>query len=213
MRRVPPSAQPAITGILLALAVTAVLAATPGSDRTSTTRVANLAGTSAGDSAKVTLVLSGDLGQYAGMCDALPVGGTDSLTGKLGRDGAGPVAPDDDVTYRGVLARRTKVTACGTKPAPTEDQVAMCTATLVGSARMHVELVISEGDRGAYIRMTADTTAPVIETVGGCPEPAQWLKDYYPNGASGIAIETVPSGLLQVGKSYTEDGVVLEVLR
>ncbi len=215
MRRVPPAVQRAITGILLALAVTvAVVAPTRDPDGARATRVATLGGALAADPmVKVALVLSGDVGQYAGMCGNLPTGGTDSLTGELQRDGTGPVAPDDDVMYRGVLARRTNVTACGTKPAPTEDQVGMCTATLVGSARMNVELEVYEGDRGAYIKMTADTTAPVTESVGGCPEPMQWLKDYYPEGASGIAIETVPSGLLQVGQTYAEDGVSLEVLR
>src|SRR5947207_3227921 len=100
-------------------------------------RVATMGGNFAGDpGVQVALVLSGDVGQFAGQCGAL--GGTDSLTGTLVREGSGPVAPDEDVMYRGLLARKTHISACGTKPAPTEDQVAMCTATLVGSARMTV---------------------------------------------------------------------------
>jgi len=115
--------------------------------------------------------------------------------------------------YRGLLARKTNISACGTKPSPTEDQVAMCSATLVGSARMNVELEVNEGDRGAWIKMTADTNHPVTKSISGCPEPGEWLKEYYPDGASGFGIETVPSGLLQVGKTYTEPGVSLEVIR
>ena len=197
MRRIPPNVQRAVTGILSALAVTAIVAA----------------GNFAGDpGVEVALVLSGDVGQYAGMCGALG-GGTDSLTGTLVRDGSGPVASDEDVMYRGLLARKTNISACGTKPSPTEDQVAMCSATLVGSARMNVELEVNEGDRGAWIKMTADTNHPVTKSVSGCPEPGEWLKEYYPDGTSGFGIETVPSGLLQVGKTYTEPGVSLEVIR
>ncbi len=186
--------------ILSALVMTAALATTRGPDGGSDPSV------------KVALVLSGDVGQYAGQCGAFP-GSTDSLTGTLVREGSGPVASDDDVTYRGILARKTNISACGTKPSPSEDQVAMCSATLVGSARMHVELEVYEGDRGAWIKMTADTTHPVTKAVSGCIEPGEWLKEYYPDGASGIGIETVPSGVLQAGKKYSEAGVSLEVLR
>lgn len=201
MRRVAPNIQHAVTGILSALAVTAIVVATMG-------------GTFVGDpSVEVALVLSGEVGQYAGMCGSLVLGGTDSLTGTLVRDGSGPVASDEDVMYRGLLARKTRVSACGTKPAPTEDQVAMCFATLVGSAQMNVELEVNEGDRGAWIKMKVDPNYPVTKSISGCPEPAEWLKDYYPDGASGIGIETVPSGLLRVGKTYTEAGVSLEVIR
>ena len=204
--------QQAVTVILSALAVTAIVAATRSPDGGSATPVATAGGNFVPDTVKVALVLSGDVGQYAGMCgDSL--GGTDSLTGKLGRDGDCPVAPDEDVMYRGRLARKTNVSACGTTPAPTEDQVAMCTATLVGSARMDVELEVYEGDRGAYVKMTADTTHPVTKSISGCPEPRDWLREYYPDGASGFGIETVPSGLLRVGKTYTEPGVSLEIIR
>jgi len=194
MRRVAPNAQHAMTGILLVCAVAGVGAAAPDPERV-----------------KVTLVLSGDVGQFAGMCAGL--GGWDSLTGVLVRDGSGPVAPDEDVMYRGPLSRKTSVGACGTKPSPTEDQVAMCTATLRGSAKMNVELEVYEGDRGAYIKMEADTTSPMTKSVGGCVEPSEWLKDYYPNGASGISISTVPSGLLQVTDTttYTDSGASLTV--
>ena len=89
----------------------------------------------------------------------------------------------------------------------------MCSATLVGSARMNVELEVNEGDRGALIKMTADTNHPVTKSISGCPEPGEWLKEYYPDGASGFGIETVPSGLLQVGKTYAEPGVSLYEIR
>jgi hypothetical protein len=199
--------------ILSALAVTALVAATRSPDGGSAAFVATIAGNFVPDSVEVALVLSGEVGQYAGMCGSGTLGGTDSLIGTLVQDGGGPPAPDEDVTYRGRLDRKTHVSACGTKPAPTEDQVAMCSATLVGSARMNVELEVYEGDRGAYIKMTADTTQPVTKSISGCPEPGEWLKEYYPDGASGFGIETVPSGLLQAGKTYTEPGVSLKVIR
>jgi hypothetical protein len=60
--------------------------------------------------------------------------------------------------------------------------------------------------------MQADTNHAVTKSIGGCPEPAKSLKDYYPDGASGIGIATMPSGLLRVGKTYTEPGVSLEVV-
>ena len=195
MGRVPPSVHHAVTAIVSALAVTACVRATRVPERV-----------------KVALVLSGEVGQYAGMCGSLAVGGTDSLTGTLDRDGNGPVGRHEDVVYRGVLARKTHVGACGTRPAPTEDQVAMCSATLVGGAHMNVELEISEGNRGAYIKMEADPKHPVTEAVSGCDEPAEWLKDYYPDGASGIGIATVPSGLLRADTTYTEAGVSLAIL-
>lgn len=214
MHRVPPNVQHAVTGIVSALAAAAVVAGAGSPDGGRAARVSTLGGNFAGDpGVKVALVLSGEVGQYAGMCGSLALGGTDSLTGTLVRDVSGPVAADEDVVYRGLLARKTHVSACGTKPAPTEDQVDMCFATLVGSARMNVELEINEGDRGAWIKMKADTNSAVTESVSGCPEPAEWLKEYYPDGASGFGIETVPSGLLQVGQTYTEPGVSLEVLR
>ena len=213
MRPIPSSVQHAVTGILSALAVTALVAATRSPDGGSATPVATVGGSFVPDSVEVSLVLSGEVGQYAGMCGSGTLGGTDSLTGRLGRDGDGPVASDEDVMYRGRLARKTHVSACGTKPAPTEDQVAMCSATLVGSAQMNVELEVYEGDRGAYIKMVADTTAPIKKAISGCTEPGEWLRDYYPNGASGIAIETVPSGLLQPGQSYSDAGATLTIIR
>jgi hypothetical protein len=211
--RTIPSVQHAVTGILSALAVTALVAATRSPDGGSATPVASVGGNFVPHSVEVALVLSGEVGQYAGMCGSGTLGGTDSLSGRLVQDGSGPPASDEDVMYRGKLARKTKISACGTKPAPTEDQVAMCSATLVGSALMNVELEVNEGDRGAYIKMTADTTHAVTKSISGCPEPGDWLKEYYPDGASGFGIETVPSGLLQVGKTYAEPGVSLYVIR
>jgi len=214
MRRLPPIARHAVTGILLALAVAA--GPPPGTRAEPTpkarTWVATIGGHFVSDSsAEVELVLSGDVGQYAGMCGA--VGGWDSLTGILFRDGRGPVAPEEDVTYRGLLARNTHVDACGTKPAPTEDQVDMCFATLVGSAKMNVELEVNEGDRGAWVKMTADGKYPVTKKITGCPEPGEWLKGYYPDGASGVGIATVPSGLLRGDTTYIEENVSLHVKR
>jgi hypothetical protein len=130
---------------------------------------------------------------------------------RSGWDGTGPVAPDEDVMYRGLPSRKTNVGACGTKPSPTEDQVNVCSATLIGSAKMNVELEVYEGDRGAYIKMEADTNSPVTKQISGCAEPSEWLKDYYPDGASGISISTVPSGLLHGDTTYADEGVSLKV--
>jgi hypothetical protein len=141
--------------------------------QTTRARVATMGGNLVGDpGVQVALVLSGDVGQFAGQCGA--VGGTDSLTGTLVREGIGFVAPDEDVMYRGLLSRKTQISACGTKPSPTEDQVEMCSATLVGSAQMNVELEVNEGDRGAWIKMTADPNSPTTKSIGGCPEPGEW---------------------------------------
>lgn len=199
MRRAPPSVQRAVTCVLSAVALTAAGGATWGATSGADPKV------------EITLMLKGDVGQYAGQCPGL--GGTDFFKGTLIREGTGPVDPTEDLMYRGVLDRETAVGACGTKPAPTEDQVAMCSANLIGSARMIVELEVYEGDRGAYIKMVADTTAPIKKAISGCTEPGEWLKDYYPNGASGIAIETVPSGLLQPGQSYSDAGATLTIIR
>lgn len=199
MRRIPVSIHPAVSVILSALVITALVGFNKGS-----------AGVD--PKVQVALVLSGEVGEFAGQCGGA-AGGTDSLTGTLVREGDGPADPDDDVVYHGTLARTTHISACGTRPAPTEDQVALCSATLVGSARMQVEMQISEGNRGAWIKMRADTTYPVSKQIGGCAGPGEWLKGYYPDGASGIGIESVPSGVLQPGQKYEEPGISLEIIR
>ena len=199
MRRNPVGIQAAVSIVLSILVITAVVGFAERSP--------------AGDpGVQVALVLSGEVGEYAGQCGGA-AGGTDSLTGTLVREGDGPVDPDDDIVYHGTLARTTHISACGTKPAPTEDQVALCSATLVGSARMQVEMQINEGDRGAWIKMRADPSYPVSKQISGCTEPGEWLKGYYPDGASGIGIESVPSGLLKAGQKYNEPGISLEILR
>ena len=158
---------------------------------------------------KVEIILSGDVGQYAGMCPGA-LGGTDKLVGTLLPGPRG--AADDDLVYRGILSRTTEVDACGTKPAPTEDQVDWCFAHLSGTAQMDVEVTVEYDDRGAYIKMEAAPGFAVTENAGGCNEPAQWLRDYYPDGSGGFAISTVPSGPLQV-KTWTEEGATLKVIR
>jgi hypothetical protein len=158
---------------------------------------------------KVEIILSGDVGQFAGMCPGL--GGTDKFTGTL-FPMAGGGAADDDLLYRGLLSRTTNVGACGTRPAPTVDQVAMCSANLTGTAQMNVEVKVQYDDRGAYFKMKAAPGYAVTENAGGCQEPADWLREYYPDGASGFPISGVPSGPLKKG-TWTEEGATLTVIR
>src|SRR5829696_5854655 len=84
----------------------------------------------------VVITARGDVGQYAGMCGSHS--GEDKLTGGLQLVNFD--AEDGTAFYQGTLERRTGVDACGTEPAPTEDQVKMCVAHLDGSAQMHVTL-------------------------------------------------------------------------
>ena len=61
--------------------------------------------------------------------------------------------PDEDMEYSGTLKRTTAMDYCDVKPAPTEDEVAWCTATLTGSAVMEVEITVyGEAGRGAWVK-------------------------------------------------------------
>ena len=158
---------------------------------------------------RVAIVSSGDVGQYAGMCDA--AGGTDSLSGTLDLQG---LDDDGSAFYAGKLTRITEVDACGTRPAPTEDQVAMCVAHLSGKAPMDVTLEVYEGDRGAWVKSKPAVALPsetVSKTITGCPEPSAWLADYPDDGwMSGLGLEDVPSGPLGTG-TYTTGSLTLTV--
>ena len=158
----------------------------------------------------VTILSLGDVGNYAGMCGA--PAGADELSGVLELK-----FQDDDgsALYEGRLMRTTSVVACGTRPNPTEDQVAWCTAQLTGSSPMDVTLEIYEDDRGAWVKSepAAPTPVqPVRKQISGCPEPGDYLS-VYPNDGwmSGLGIETVPSGLLVPGSAYVTGNVTLRV--
>jgi hypothetical protein len=156
----------------------------------------------------IALVATGDVGQYAGMCDA--AGGTDSLDGILDLKDLGD---DGTALYEGRLNRVTEVDACGTKPAPTEDQVAMCVAHLSGRSPMHVTLEVYEDDRGAWVKSEPATPLPseIRKQIGGCPEPGEWLDAYPADGwMSGLGLEDVPSGPLGTG-TYTTENLTLTV--
>jgi hypothetical protein len=149
----------------------------------------------------VAIVAKGDVGQYAGMCGSRA--GTDSLDGILELKDLGD---DGTALYAGKLIRVTEVDACGTKPAPTEDQVAMCFAHLSGSAVMAVTLEVYEDDRGAWVKSKAiPTPAPATrKQIGGCIEPGEWLNAYPEDGwMSGLEFDTVPSGQLIPGTYQT----------
>ena len=153
---------------------------------------------------RVAIVSRGDVGQYAGMCDA--AGGTDSLSGTLELRG---LDDDGSAFYEGKLTRVTEVDACGTRPAPTEDQVAMCIAHLSGKAAMDVTLEVYEDDRGAWVKSKPAVALP-SETprkqIAGCPEPSEWLSDYPSDGwMSGLLLEDVPSGPLGAGTYGTPE--------
>ena len=154
----------------------------------------------------VAIVAKGDVGQYAGMCGSRA--GTDSLDGILALQDLGD---DRSARYAGRLMRVTEVDACGTKPAPTEDQVAMCFAHLSGRAPMDVTLEVYEGDRGAWVKSKPTAPLPsesgiVRKQITGCAEPSEWL-DAYPDdgGMSGLGLESVPSGPLGTGTYRTEN--------
>jgi hypothetical protein len=158
---------------------------------------------------RVAIVSKGDVGQYAGMCDG--GAGTDSLHGVLDLMDLGD---DGTAFYAGKLARVTEVDACGTRPAPTEDQVAMCLAHLSGRAAMAVTLEVYEDDRGAWVKSEPATPLPsetVKKEISGCPEPSDWLAAYPADGGmSGLGLESVPSGPLGTGV-YTTENVTLTV--
>jgi hypothetical protein len=178
--------------LALILAGVAALAAAPAPARTSP---------SPGARVHVAIVATGDIGQYAGMCGSRA--GSDSLDGMLELDDLGD---DGTARYQGELTRITEVDACGTKPAPTEDQVAMCFAHLSGSAVMAVTLEVYEDDRGAWVKSKAiPTPAPAArKQIGGCIEPGEWLNAYPDDGwMSGLEFDTVPSGQLIPGTYRT----------
>jgi hypothetical protein len=184
----------ALGGLLLTLAAAAVAAAVD-------TRPPH---TAPAATVHVAIVAKGDVGQYAGMCGA--PGGTDSLDGHLTlRD----QADDGSALYAGPAMRYTQVVACGTKPAPTEDQVAMCSARLTGEARMDVTLEVYPDDRGAWVKSEPVQTRK--KQIGGCPEASEWLDTYPADGLmSGLELDGVPSGPLQSG-DYVTGNVTLHV--
>lgn len=159
---------------------------------------------------RVSIVAKGDVGQYAGMCDGGT--GTDSLAGTLELRG---LEEDGAAFYEGRLSRTTNVDACGTRPNPTEDQVAMCLAHLTGNAAMDVTLEVYEGDRGAWVKIKPVTNPLPSEvstkSISGCPEPGEYLDEYPADGwMSGLGLEDVPSGVLHPG-TYTTETVTMTV--
>lgn len=195
---VPPAATFARAGLFRALVIGAVASAA--------------AATNAAAQVHVAIVAKGDVGQYAGMCAA--AGGTDSLDGILALKELGD---DGTALYAGRLIRITEVNACGTKPAPTEDQVVMCVAQLSGRATMDVTLQVYEDNRGAWVK--SEPAAPPFlpsgsfrKQISGCPEPGDWLDAYPKDGwMSGLGLEDVPSGPLLPG-TYTTENLTLTVL-
>jgi len=187
---------PAAVFLAIVIGAVAAAAATIGAVPTNPSRAAQV---------HVAIVAKGDVGQYAGMCGSRA--GTDSLDGildlkDLGDDGA--------ALYAGKLIRVTEVDACGTKPAPTEDQVVWCFAHLSGRARMDVTLEVYEDDRGAWVK--SKPVATMKKEIGGCAEPAEWLAAYPDDGGmSGLGLESVPSGPLRSGTSYTTENLTLKV--
>ena len=157
----------------------------------------------------VAIVAKGDVGQYAGMCGSRA--GSASLDGILDLKTLGT---DGDLHYEGRIRRFTEVDACGTKPAPTEDQVVMCFAHLSGRAVMDVTLQVYEDDRGAWVKSEPAVPLPsetVRKQISGCTEPGEWLDAYPADGwMSGLGLEDVPSGPLGTG-TYTTENLTLTV--
>lgn len=152
----------------------------------------------------VVITLSGDVGQYAGMCGNRS--GEDKLSGGLQLVSFDK--EDGTALYQGTLNRKTAVDACGTQPNPTEDQVKWCFAHLDGSARMAVTLEIYEDDRGAWLK--SEPLPPpdlqLTKKINGCPEAGDWLNAYPKDGImSGLSFEDVPSGYLRAGTYGTPE--------
>ena len=153
---------------------------------------------------RVAVVSKGDVGHYAGMCGN--ASGTDSLDGFLDLES---LADDGSARYSGKFLRVTEVMACGTKPAPTEDQVVMCTATLSGRADMDVTLEVYEDDRGVWVK--SEPVRTFKKEIHGCDEPGEYLREYPSDGwMSGLGVEGVPSWELHPG-SWTTGNVTLTV--
>lgn len=107
--------------------------------------------------------------------------GHDTMTGiVVGRE---DVSPDQDVIYRGTLARVTAVDFCADRGrrGPNDDERVMCAATVVGTSSMVATLAIyPEECRGGYLYARHDG-GPFTSTVtGSCEalEQAQWQADY-----------------------------------
>ncbi len=204
MRTAKPSQLISRIALLAALAATAeaVASGVPATNAVPSTRLRAA-------QVRVAIVAKGDVGQYAGMCDGGV--GTDSLDGTLDLKDLGD---DGTALYAGKLTRVTEVDACGTKPAPTEDQVAMCLAHLSGRSPMNVTLEVYEDDRGAWVKSEPATPLPsetVKKEISGCPEPGEWLGAYPADGwMSGLGLESVPSGPLGTG-TYTTENLTLTV--
>jgi hypothetical protein len=153
---------------------------------------------------RVAVVSKGDVGHYAGMCGN--PSGTDSLDGVLDLE---DLNDDGTAHYSGRVIRITEVVACGTKPAPTEDQVAMCSATLSGRAVMDATVEVYEDNRGVWVK--SEPVSTMYKQIRGCPEPGDYLKVYPADGwMSGLGIEDVPSGMLLPG-TWTTGNVTLIV--
>jgi hypothetical protein len=174
-----------------------------------TVALAGGAMTPASAQVRVAIVVKGDVGHYAGMCDG--GAGTDSLAGTVDLQ---YLRDDGSAMYAGRLSRVTEVEACGTKPAPTEDQVEMCLANLSGRAPMRVTIEVYEDDRGAWVKsepVAPRPSEPVKKEIRGCPEPGEYLQGYPADGwMSGLGLESVPSGRLRNGR-YTTGNVTLTV--
>jgi hypothetical protein len=160
---------------------------------------------------RVTILATGDVGHYAGMCGA--PAGADELSGVLELKN---LDEDGSALYEGRLMRTTSVMACGTKPNPTEDQVAWCTAQLTGRSPMDVTLEIYEDDRGAWVKSEPAPprapAEPLEKQISGCTEPSVYLSVYPDDGwMSGLGIESVPSGMLVPGARYVTGNVTLTV--
>ena len=164
---------------------------------------------SASAQVRVAIVSRGEVGNYQTMCDGGT--GTDSLVGTVHLQ---DLRNDGSALYEGRLSRVTEVEACGTKPAPTEDQVVMCLARLSGRSPMRVTIEVYEDDRGAWVKaqpVPPRPSEPLRKAISGCPEPGQYLSVYPADGwMSGLALETVPSGRLGAG-TYTTGNVTLTV--
>lgn len=112
--------------------------------------------------------------------------GYDSLTGVLsGIEDTG--RPGDGTVYRGTLRRHSRLDYCLSQGRrdDNDDEQMWCVVSLVGAAKMHVELeVYGEDGRGAWLKADADSAPPDSVRVGGtCRQALQReTHDEFPSG-------------------------------
>ena len=145
------------------------------------------------------------------------------MTGLL--SGNDKVKSDEDIVYRGVLDYTADVDMCDVRNDGGGDNAKLCSITLEGAGPINVELTISEGDRGGYVKVSRAPGNWLRNALGSC-DP-QMLADelkMFPNDSQGTIFNghdlVLKSGPLQPTPRPPQGqtpprvgGVLFEVLR